>query len=247
MEEPLFEVRGLAVTSGSRVLQKDLTFSVDRGRMLAIVGESGSGKRILFRTMTGVREPAEGEVLYFGTNPWTVSDRDRRRLHQRIGVFMAGGALVTTRTLLENVSLPFQAHSPLSARDVRSAARLKLALMGLAGYENHYPGEVDAPRRTAAALARAMALDPEILFCERPTFDMHPKAAARLRQTILGARAMGAAVVVVTNDPTFVLEADEALFLGLESKTMKARGAPAHLRDHAADPEVRAFLRGPEL
>jgi phospholipid/cholesterol/gamma-HCH transport system ATP-binding protein len=245
MDIPLVEVRQLWLASGSRVLQRDLSFEVQRGQVLALVGEDGAGKRPLLRAMVGLEPPSEGDVYYDGIGLWGSSDAERSRLTARFGVLLAGGALLSSKTLLENVALPLEVHTHLPNRDVRSVARLKLAVMGLAGYENHYPGEVDGQRRVSAALARATALDPEVLFCERPTAELDPKAATFVTESILRARDhLGATVVVVSNDAALVLAADEAVFLGMESKTMKARGRPTHLREHAEDPDVRAFLGG---
>ena len=248
MAAPLVEVRDLVLTSGSRVLQRDVSFEVARGRVLAVVGEEGSGKRALLRTMIGLERPAEGDIFYDGQAMWAASETDRRRLMARFGSQLAGGALLSTKTLLENVSLPLEVHSRLPPKDVRAVARLKLALMGLSGYESHFPGEVDEQNRIAAALARATALDPDVLFCERPTAGLDPRAARLVSDSIFRARDhLGATVVVVTNDANLVLVADEAVFLGLETRTMKARGKPAELRDHAAAPDVRAFLSGARL
>lgn len=240
------EARGLVITSGSRVLQRDLDFQVPAGQALAIVAESGSGRRALFRSLVGLEAPAEGDVFLWGESLWTAEEPARRRLAARLGVLLAGGALLSTKTLLENVCLPLEAHTRLGARDVRALAALKLALYGLAGYESHYPTEVDIHRRICGGLARATALDPGIVFCELPTAGLDPKAAAFVREAILRARDdMGATVVALSNDLALVRAADEAVFLGVESKTVKARGNPAWLRDHAADAEVRAFLTGP--
>jgi phospholipid/cholesterol/gamma-HCH transport system ATP-binding protein len=248
MATPLIEVRNLLLTSGSRVLQRDLGFEVMRGQVLAIVGEEGCGKRALLRTMIGLERPAEGDVFFEGEALWAASEADRLQRMARFGSQLAGGALLSTKTLLENVSLPLEVHSHLPPRDVRSVARLKLALMGLAGYESHFPGEVDEQNRIAAALARATALDPDVLFCERPTAGLDPRAARLVSDSILRARDhLGATVVVVTNDAALVLAADEAIFLGLESRSMKARGKPTDLRDHAEAPDVRAFLSGSRL
>jgi phospholipid/cholesterol/gamma-HCH transport system ATP-binding protein len=239
------EARGLVITSGSRVLQRDLDFAVEAGGTLAIVAESGSGRRALFRSLVGLEAPAEGDVLIGGAPLWAAAEQERRRLAAEIGVLLAGGALLSTKTLIENVALPLEAHSRLSARDARALAQLKLALFGLAGYESHYPTEVDMQRRICGGLARATALDPPILFCEQPTAGLDPKAAAFVRDAILRARDMGTTVVALSNDLAFVLAADQAVFLGLETKTVKAKGDPGSLRDHASDPDVRAFLQGP--
>ena len=239
------EARGLVITSGSRVLQRDLDFAIAGGGALAIVAESGSGRRALFRTLVGLEEPAEGDVFLDGEALWAASEGDRRRLTAGIGVLLAGGALLSTKTLLENAALPLEAHSRLSGRDARGLAQLKLALFGLAGYESHYPTEVDIERRICGALARATALDPSVLFCEQPTAGLDPKAAATVRDAILRAREdMGTTVVTLSNDLAVVLAADQAVFLGVETKTIKAAGEPASLRDHAADPDVRAFFQG---
>jgi phospholipid/cholesterol/gamma-HCH transport system ATP-binding protein len=245
MTVPFIAVRNLLVTSGSRVLQRDLSFEAERGRMLAIVGEEGSGKRALLRTMMGVERPAEGDVFYDGEALWAAPEADRRKRMARFGSQLAGGAMLSTKTLLENVSLPLEAHSHLSARDVRAVARLKLALVGLSGYEGHFPSEVDEQYRILSAIARATALDPDVLFCERPTAGLDLRGAVLVTDSILRARDhLGATVVVTTNDPRVVLAADEAIFLDVGSRTMKAKGRPSDLRDHADVPEVRAFLSG---
>jgi phospholipid/cholesterol/gamma-HCH transport system ATP-binding protein len=248
MTTPFVEVRSLLLTSGSRVLQRDLGFEVTRGQVLAIVGEEGSGKGALLRTMIGLERPSEGDIFYEGEALWAAPEADRRRRMARFGSQLAAGALLSTKTLLENVSLPLEVHSHLRAADVRAVAALKLALMGLAGYESHFPGEVDEQNRIAAALARATALDPDVLFCERPTAGLDSRAARVVFDSILRARDhLGATVVVVSNDPVLVMAADEAVFLDLEGRSMKARGKPSELRDHGASPDVRAFLSGYRL
>jgi phospholipid/cholesterol/gamma-HCH transport system ATP-binding protein len=246
MEAPALAVRGLSLTSGSRVLQRDLDFEVDRGRFLAVVGETGAGRRALLRSLVGLEAPAAGDVLVSGTGLWSATEAERARLREGFGILLAGGALLAIKTLLENVALPLRVRTHLRPRDVVDVARLKLALVGLAGYEHHYPAEVDEPRRVCAGLARATALDPGILFCERPTDGLDPISAARVRDSILRARdLLGTTVVVVSNDVRMVLAADEAVFLDMESKSMKARGNPARLRAESDDPEIRAFLQGP--
>jgi phospholipid/cholesterol/gamma-HCH transport system ATP-binding protein len=244
-DTPFLEVRRVVIKSGARVLQRDLDFEVGRGQILAIVGDSGTGKRALLKSLIGLEAPAEGDVLYDGMGLWTSGEAERRRLMSRIGVSFVGGALLSTKTLLENVSMPLEAHTQLRPRDVRAVARLKLALLGLAGYENHYPAEVDEQGRVCAGIARATALDPDVLFCEKPTAGLDPRVAARVIEAIVHTRDdLGATVVIVSNDLAAVHAADEAVILGLETKTMKARGKPAYLREHADDPDVRAFLTG---
>lgn len=165
---------------------------------------------------------------------------------RRFGVLFAGGALFSTKTLIENVAIGLRLHTALSRDDVVAVARLKLALMGLLGYENHYPSEVDESRRTWAGFARATALDPEILFLDEPAARLDPLGARRVDEIIRWFRDdLGATVVLVSNDHETLLSlADEAIFLDSETNTMTARGNPSHLRDHGLDPKVRAFLGG---
>ena len=245
-EAPLIEVRGLTLTRGSSVVQRGLDFTVRRGQVFAIMGDTGAGKSTLLRHMVGLERPAEGDVLYSGEGFWSGTEEDRERLKARFGVLFAGGALLSTKTLLENVTLGLRLHTKLADEDVLAVARLKLALMGLTGLEHHYPSEVDESRRAWAGLARATALDPEILFLEEPSTRLDPLGARRVDDLIRRLRDdSGATVVLVSNDvPSIFAVADEAIFLDSESKTMTARGNPAHLRDHAADAKVRAFLGG---
>jgi phospholipid/cholesterol/gamma-HCH transport system ATP-binding protein len=245
-EAPLIEVRGLVLTRGAAVVQRGLAFTVARGRIFAITGQDGAGKRTLLRHMVGLDRPAQGEVLYSGESLWGGTEEDRERLRTSFGVLFAGGALLSTKSLLENVALHIRLHTSLAEEDVLDLARLKLALVGLAGYEHHHPSEVDASRRAWAGLARATALDPEILFLEEPTARLDPLAARRVDDVVRRLRDdLGATVVLVSSDLASLFSvADEAIFLDSESKTMTARGDPAHLRDHSPDPTVRAFLGG---
>ena len=243
-EAPLIEVRGLTLTRGPSAVDRGLDFTVRRGQVFAIIGDTGAGRSRLLRHMVGLERPAEGDVLYSGEGFWSGTEEDRERLKLRFGVLFAGGALCSTKTLLENVTLPLRLHTKLADEDVLSVARLKLALMGLTGHENHYPSELGASRRAWAGLARATALDPEILFFEEPTARLDPLDAGRVDDVVRRLRDdLGATVVLVSNDlASLFAVADEAIFLDSESKTMTARGTPAYLRDHSPDPKVRAFL-----
>ena len=245
-EAPLIEVRGLAMKKGPSVVQRGLDFTVCRGQVFAIIGDTGAGKSTLLRHMVGLERPAEGDVFYSGEGFWSGTEEDRERLLTRFGVLFAGGALFSTKTLLENVALKLRLHTSLADEDVLAVARLKLALLGLTGFEHHYPSEVGESRRTWAGLARATALDPEILFFEEPTARLDPLGARRVDDVIRRLRDdLGATVVLVSNDLVSLFAvADEAIFLDSESQTMTARGKPAHLRDHSTDPKVRAFLGG---
>jgi phospholipid/cholesterol/gamma-HCH transport system ATP-binding protein len=245
-ETPLIEIRQLTMMDGAVVVQRGLDFEVRRGQIFAIAGDTGAGKRPLLRHLLCLERPAAGQILYSGTNPWTVSDRGRRALLARIGVLFDGGALLSTKTLIENVALKVRLHARLSDADVHDVAALKLAMVGLRGFEHCYPHEVDRRRRFWASMARAMSLDPEIVFFEEPSARLDPIAARRVDDIVRQLRDdFGATVVLASSDVTTLTElADDMIFLDSEQTTMTARGNPAHLRDHADDWKVRIFLRG---
>jgi phospholipid/cholesterol/gamma-HCH transport system ATP-binding protein len=237
------------MTSRERVVQEGLDFDVAPGRILAVIGDSGAGKSLLLRHLIGLHRPAAGDVLYDGDSLWHASGDERRRLRRRTGVLFQGAALISGMTLLENIAIKLRLNTPLGARDADEVAALKLAIMGLHGYEAFYPSQVSDAVRTRAALARATALDPEILFFDEPSARLDPLSARRIDDIILGLRdATGTTVVLATSDlPSLFLLADEAVFLDAERKTMIARGRPQELRDHDADPKVRAFLTRGQL
>jgi phospholipid/cholesterol/gamma-HCH transport system ATP-binding protein len=238
------EVRGLAMTSRGETVQSGLDFAVAPGSIFAITGDSGSGKSLLLRHMVGLHQPAAGEVLYDGESFWAGRDADRQRLKRRCGVFFQGAVLVSSMTLLENVAVKLRTNTALRDAEAEEVAALKLAVMGLRGYERYYPSQVTDGVRTRAALARATALDPEILFFDEPTSGLDPLSARRIDDLVLGLRdAMGATVVLASYDlPSLFALADDAVFLDSERKTMIARGRPEELRERSGDPKVRAFL-----
>ena len=238
------EVRGLTMTRGSEVVQQDLDFEVAAGRILAVMGDAGSGRSQLLRHMAGLQRPAAGDVLYDGESFWDSTEADRERMKRRFGFLFQGAVLVSGMTLLENVAVKLRLNSALSDLEADEVAALKLAIMGLRGHEQHYPSQVSDSVRTRAALARATALDPDILFFDDPSAMLDPLSSRRIEDIILGLRdATGATIVLVSHDlPSIFALADDALFLDSERKTMIARGRPEALRDHCPDPKVRAFL-----
>lgn len=241
---PRIEVRGLAMTSHGETVQADLDFAVRPGSIFAITGDAGAGKSLLLRHMVGLHRPAAGEVLYDGESLWGGGEARRETLMRRLGVLFQGAPLVSSMTLLENVAAKLRLNTTLRREEADEFAALKLAIMGLRGYERYYPSQVTEGVRTRAALARATALDPEILFFDEPTAGLDPVYAARIDDLVRGLRdAMGATVVLATYDlaSLFAL-ADDAVFLDSERKTMIARGRPEELRERSEDPKVRAFL-----
>ncbi len=228
---------------GDTVIQKDLSFTVARGEIFVIMGDSGGGKSTLMRHMIGLNRPASGEVFYEGEGFWAAGEEEREALKQRFGVLYQSAALWSSMTLAENVALPLVDKRRLSAADAAEVARLKLALVGLAGFEEHYPSEISGGMRKRAGLARAMALDPSILYLDEPSAGLDPLSSRRLDDLILEQRdSAGTTVVIVTHElPSIFALGDDAVFLDGEREKMIARGKPSELREHP-DPKVRAFL-----
>jgi phospholipid/cholesterol/gamma-HCH transport system ATP-binding protein len=237
------EVRGLRVGHGGRAVQSDVSFEVRPGAIFVVMGDSGSGKTTLLRCLVGLEPPLAGEVLYSGEAFWPAADAARERLQRRFGVLFQHSALWSSMTLEENVRLPLVEQGGLAAAEAARVARLKLALVGLAGFEGHLPSQVSGGMRKRASLARAIALDPGILFCDEPSAGLDPLTARRLDELILELRdSLGATVVIVTHELATILElGDDSVFLDAERGRVAGRGRPRDLvRD--GEPRVRAFL-----
>lgn len=242
---PHIQVRDLTMAYGENVIQRDLTFSVERGSVFVIMGGSGCGKSTLLRHLVGLQAPVRGSVAYDGAGFWEASDDDRARQMRKMGILYQSGALWSSMTLAENIALPLETYTRLPPAEIADITALKLALVGLAGYGGYYPAEISGGMRKRAGLARAMALDPDILFFDEPSAGLDPVSARRLDDLILELRdSLGATVVVVTHELASIFAiADSAIFLDPETKTLIAQGAPADLLARCDDPKVQAFLR----
>jgi phospholipid/cholesterol/gamma-HCH transport system ATP-binding protein len=234
---------------GSLVIQRDLTFCVQHGDIFIIMGGSGCGKSTLLRHLVGLQAPAQGEVFYNGQSLWQVEPTERERMMRRFGVLYQSGALWSSMTLAENIALPLEQYTHLSPSQIGELVSLKLALVGLVGFEDYYPSELSGGMQKRAGLARAMALDPDVLFFDEPSAGLDPVNSRRLDDLILELRdSLGATVVMVTHELASILTiGTNSVFLDADTKTMIAQGDPKKLLAESQDPKVRQFLTRGDL
>lgn len=229
---------------GDFVIQRDLDFTINQGDIFIIMGGSGCGKSTLLMHLIGLQRPAKGDVLYGDVSLVSADDNSRKRLLQRTGVLFQSGALLSSMTLAENVALPIAEHTRLGAQRIRQIVSYKLALVGLAGFEDFYPSEISGGMQKRAGLARAMALDPEILFFDEPSAGLDPVSAKLLDDLIRSLRDnLGATIVMVTHELASIFAiGTNSVFLDPETKTMIASGPPQQLLNESRDPKVIRFL-----
>jgi len=245
MSAAFVAVDKLTMAFDGYVVQRDVSFAVRRGEIFVIMGGSGSGKSTLMRSMTGLVRPAAGEVFYDGRPFWTADDDQRAAAQRRLGILFQSGALWSSLTLAENVGLPLTQYTTLASSEVAEVVALKLSLVGLKGFEEFYPAEISGGMKKRAGLARAIALDPDILFFDEPSAGLDPISSRRLDDLILELRdALGATVIVVTHELASIFAiADNSVFLDAEARTAIAHGNPHQLIRECDNPKVREFLR----
>ncbi|UHD17352.1 ABC transporter ATP-binding protein [Thiocapsa bogorovii] len=234
----------LSVGYGETVIQRDLSFGIRRGDVFVIMGGSGSGKSTLMRSLVGLLEPLAGKILFDGESFWDAPQSARIRRMRRNGVMYQSGALWSSMTLEENVALPLEQYTRLRPSQVHDVAVYKLALVGLSAYCDYYPSEISGGMRKRVGVARAMALDPDILFFDEPSAGLDPLSARLLDELILELReSLGTTMVVVTHDLASIFAiADDSVFLDASSQTMLTTGNPRKLREHSEIEIVRDFL-----
>ena len=242
-------VRDLTVSYGSYVIQRDLSFEIRRGEIFVIMGGSGSGKSTLMKSLIGLNAPAAGSVEIDGVDLWRSEPDRRREIMLKGGVLFQGGALWSSMTLGENLALMLEQYTELDRSDIDDMVSFKLGLVGLAGFEDFYPSEISGGMRKRAGLARAMALDPSILFFDEPSSGLDPVSSRRLDELILELRStQGTTVVIASHELASIFAlADDSVLLDTESKTMIARGNPNVLLEESSDTRVQAFLRRGEI
>jgi len=248
-QEPHIIVQNLEMAYGSFVLQRNLTFTINRGDIFIIMGGSGCGKSTLMRHLIGLKAPARGKVFYGSLSFWDAPPEVRKQIMSRIGVLYQSGALWSSMTLAENIALPLKEYTRLRPPEIKDLVSLKLSLVGLAGFEDYYPSEISGGMRKRAGLARAMALDPDILFFDEPSAGLDPISARLLDDLILELRdSLGSTIVVVTHELASIFAiGNNSVYLDAEAKTMLGGGHPKKLLAESQNPKIRAFLtRGEE-
>jgi phospholipid/cholesterol/gamma-HCH transport system ATP-binding protein len=242
---PAIEVKDLEMGYGSYVLMRNISFTVSAGQVLVIMGASGCGKSTLLKYLIGLKEVEKGEIFYHGRSFSKASPEEREKMQRTFGVLYQAGALWSALTLAENVALPLEQYSKLTGREIAEIVSIKLALVGLKGFEEFYPAEISGGMRKRAGLARAMALDPALLFFDEPSAGLDPLTSRRLDDLILRLRdSLGTTIVAVTHElPSIFTIADTSIFLDAETKQMIAQGDPKELvKEGRSDPKVREFL-----
>ena len=237
-------VENLTMKYGDFLIQQNLNFTVKRSDVFVIMGGSGCGKSTLLKHLIGLNRPAQGRVLYSGKSFWDSGSSEQEELLRGMGILYQKGALWTSMTLAENVSMPIRQYTKRSEAEIREIAEYKLALVGLAGFEEYYPSEISGGMQKRAGLARAMALDPEVLFFDEPSAGLDPVSSKLLDDLIVELNeSTGATIVVVTHElPSIFAIAKSSVFLDPDTKTMIAFGPPKELLENSKDPKVIEFL-----
>ncbi len=229
---------------GDYIVQEDLNFSVTKSEIFIIMGDSGCGKSTLMRHMVGLKQPTSGDIFYHNKHFWQTTVAKRQEMMRKFGVMYQSGALWSSMTLFENVALPLREYTDLTFKQIKEVVSFKLSLVGLAGYENFYPSEISGGMCKRAGIARAIALDPEIIFFDEPSAGLDPISSRRLDDLILALRdGLGATILVVTHELASIFAiADNSIFLDSERKTMIASGSPKQLLESSTIPKVQEFL-----
>ncbi|MBP7051218.1 MAG: ATP-binding cassette domain-containing protein [Phycisphaerae bacterium] len=244
-DEPIIQVRNLTAGYGSTVILKDINFDVQAGEVFTILGGSGSGKSTLLKHMIGLQQPLDGSIMIDGTDIATAEGDEQLAVLRKIGVAYQSGALFGSMTILSNIALVLEEFTDLPRDAIGVIAQMKLKAVGLQAAAYKMPAELSGGMRKRAAIARALALDPKILFLDEPSAGLDPITSAQLDELVLElSRSLGVTFVIVTHElPSIFAVADRAIMVDRETQTIIASGRPQELRDKSENPKVRQFFR----
>ena len=243
-EPPIIQVEHLVAQYGETVILEDISCEVRRGEVFVIVGGSGCGKTTLLRHMIGLLRPAAGRVVIDGDDITRTDEEQLQAIQRKLGVTFQGGALFGSLTLGQNVALPLEEYTTLPPATIDLLVRIKLAMVKLDGFEEFMISELSGGMKKRAALARALALDPAILFFDEPSAGLDPITSAELDELIVQVnKSLGTTIVAVSHELASIFTiADRCIMLDGDAKRIIAEGRPAELRDHSTDPRVHAFF-----
>jgi phospholipid/cholesterol/gamma-HCH transport system ATP-binding protein len=243
-ETPAIEVTDLTSAFDDQVVLDGISFKVRQSEIFFVIGGSGCGKTTLLRNMVGLIKPVRGEVRFEGRNFTSADSRSRRELLRTFGMLFQSGALWTSLTLSENIALPLEEYTRLPRDEIRNIAAFKLAQVGLSGFEEHYPSEISGGMKKRAGLARALALDPSIVFFDEPSAGLDPVTARNLDELIVQIRdTFGTTIVIVSHDVDSIYGiADRIIMLDRETHGIIAEGRPAEVVASSSNPKVVDFL-----
>ena len=241
---PAIEVRDLSIGYGDRIVLHDLNFHIEPGQIVTILGGSGCGKSTLLKHIIGLHAPLKGDILINGRSIVHANEEQKRSIMSEFGVAYQGGALFRSLSLAENIALPMEELTTWSRKDIKKRVSEKLALVHLDGYESYMPSDLSGGMIKRAAFARALALDPKLLFFDEPSAGLDPLTSDMLDNVILEIREKtGATIMMVTHElPSIFRVSDRVIMLSAETKSIVDDGSPAWLRDHGATDYVRSFL-----
>ena len=243
--EPIIQVRGLTARYGDATIFQDINFDVRRGEIFVILGGSGCGKSTLLKHLVGLYQPAAGKILIDGDDIATAQGEPLQKIQRKFGILFQSGALLGSMTLAQNVALPLEEYTKLSEQAIGLLVRMKLNMVALSGYENHLPSEISGGMKKRAGLARALALDPAIVFFDEPSAGLDPVTSRKLDELVLQVReTIGTTIVIVSHELASIYGiADRVIMLDRMHKGIIAEGTPRDLAAHSRDPRVTEFLR----
>ena len=235
---------GLKIAYGDFVLMHDLDFTVNRGDVFIIMGGSGCGKSTLLKVLVGLKSPSAGKLFFGGKDFWGGTREDRDAVMRKAGILYQSGALWTSMTLAENIALPLVQYTTLSAAEIKDIVALKLDLVGLAGFEDFYPSEISGGMKKRAGLARALALDPDVVFFDEPSAGLDPVSARLLDDLILEIKeSLNTTIVMVTHELASIFAiGTNSVYLDVETRTAIAHGDPKELLKNPPNKTVERFL-----